>query len=180
MKLPIVLFGDPVLRSRSQPVTAITPEIRALARDMLDTMYANEGIGLAAEQVGRKESMCVIDLRAARPRAGRPPEPEPELPMPLVLINPRILAFEGEQDGPEGCLSFPDVFVAVHRSLTIRVSFMNLDGQTQEAAVSGLLARAMQHEIDHLNGVLLVDHMSMAQKVAVAGKLKRLKKQAAA
>lgn len=176
MKQTIVMYGNPVLREKSRVVEQVDDTIRTLARDMLDTMYAHEGVGLAAEQIGRTESMCVIDVTGAKPRPGRAPEPAPAMPMPVVMINPKITAMDGSQVGPEGCLSFPEVYVNIRRAATVRASWMDLDGKMQEADASGLLARAIQHELDHLEGVLLVDRMSVAQRVAVAGKLKRLKR----
>ncbi|MCE9616211.1 MAG: peptide deformylase [Lentisphaerae bacterium] len=178
MKQTIVIFGNSVLRAKAKPVTKVDEKIRQLARDMLDTMYASEGIGLAAEQIARTERMCVIDVTGMKPRPGRAEEPAPTVPMPVVMLNPTITAMEGEQTGPEGCLSFPDVFVNIRRAMKVQVSYMDLDEQVCTAEASGLFARAIQHELDHLDGVLLVDRMSVAQKMAVAGKLKRLKSQA--
>src|SRR5262249_18014868 len=155
---------NPVLREKARPVAQVDDAIRALARDMLDTMYGNEGIGLAAEQIGRTEAVMVIDVKGGKPREGRNPEPQPPVPMPVVMINPKIISEEGEQVGPEGCLSFPEVFVNLKRALNVVVTYMDLEGKTQETAATGLFARAIQHELDHLNGVLLVDRMSMTQK----------------
>lgn len=179
VKMDLTYYGNPVLRAKARHVETVDEGLRALASNMLQTMYASDGIGLAAEQVGRTESMCVIDLGAVKPRPGREVEPPSPVPMPLVLVNPEIVKMEGEQVGPEGCLSFPDVYATVRRAETVRVVYTDLENRRQEVDASGLLARALQHEIDHLNGVLLVDRMSMAQKVAVAGKLKRIKQQGA-
>ncbi len=170
MTYEIVTYGDPVLRQPAKPVEKIDDEVRQLARDMLQTMYANHGVGLAAEQVGRTESICVIDI---------PPEErdrEIHVDMPLVLINPEVLETSGTQSGPEGCLSFPDICVTVSRPDRVKVRFLDLDGQQREVEAEGLLSRAIQHESEHLRGELLVDHMSPVQKVSVSGKLKRLKK----
>ena len=177
MKYEIVLYGSPVLREKAQPVTAVDAAIVQLAEDMLETMRAHNGIGLAAEQIGRTESICVIDVPPPEPAADGT-IPEPEVPMPLILINPRITESAGEQVGQEGCLSIPDVYVNIKRAETVTVAYTDAQGQQVEATASGLLSRAIQHELDHLNGVLLVDRMSPAQKFSVAGKLKRLKKQA--
>lgn len=179
MKQTIVIYGHPTLRVKATPVTQVDDRIRQLARDMLETMYAHEGIGLAAEQIGRTERVCVIDVTGGKPRAGREAEPAPAVPMPVVMLNPTITARDGEQTGPEGCLSFPEVFVSIRRAQNVHVTYMDLDGRTCEADASGLFARAIQHELDHLDGVLLVDRMSVAQKLAVAGKLKRLKRDSA-
>lgn len=176
MKRSIVMYGDPVLREKARPIEKVDAKVRALAVDLIDTMYAYEGVGLAAEQIGRTEAMFVIDTQGPSPRADRDPEPEPPIPMPAVMINPRIETAEGEQVGNEGCLSFPEIYAKIRRAAKVRVTYMDLDGKTQSADVEGLLARAVQHELDHLNGVLFVDRMSVAQKVAIAGKLKRLKR----
>lgn len=170
-------YGDGVLREKSTPIVEINDDVRALVKDMLETMYTNSGAGLAAEQVGKTVSLCVIDVSFADPdeKEGGVPE-NPDVPMPLVLINPKITAASGEQVGQEGCLSFPEVFVKVKRFANVTVSFMDLEGGQREVEARGLLSRAIQHELDHLNGVLLVDRMTAVQKVAVSGKLKRIKK----
>jgi peptide deformylase len=174
----ILVFGQAVLRHKAQPVAAVTPEIRTLVRNMLDTMYAAPGVGLAAEQIGREEALCVIDIPA-----------DAEIPacvainaaikMPLVLINPVITATAGQQRGEEGCLSFPDISAPITRPMQVTVAYLDLDGKAQTATAQGLLARAILHETDHLNGVLLVDRMSAIQRLAVAGKLKRMQQEAA-
>lgn len=163
---PIVRYGDQVLRQKAVPVGEVTDAVRRLASDMLASMYAENGVGLAAEQIGRTERMCVIDV---------PPEDAGGVSMPLVLINPEIEQLAGEQCGPEGCLSFPGIYVKVMRAEKAVVRYTDLAGKPQCVEGAGLLARALQHEIDHLDGVLLVDKMSAVQKVANAGKLKRMK-----
>ena len=164
--LNIVKYGAGVLREKAVPVTAINDDIRALVTDMLASMYAAEGVGLAAEQIGRTEAICVIDI---------PAEEACGVKMPLVLINPEIRELDGQQCGQEGCLSFPGIYVQVKRAEKAVVDYMDLDGNAASVEATGLLSRALQHEIDHLNGVLLVDKMSAVQKVAHAGKLKRMK-----
>ncbi len=176
MIYPIVTYGNEALRTKSTPVADIDDDIRKLAEDMLETMYASHGVGLASEQVGRSESICVIDI---------PPDAEKEacreanaaVEMPLVLINPQIIAAEGEQRDEEGCLSFPQISVQVTRANQVTASFSTLNGERKTITVCGLLARAIQHELDHLNSVLLVDRMNPVQKMAVSGKLKRLQRQ---
>ncbi len=160
---------------KSERVEKVTEGIRRLVRDMLQTMYANHGAGLAAEQIGRTESVCVIDVSYAR--EGVPPSKveNADIPMPLVMLNPEIVGMEGEQVGQEGCLSFPDIFVNLKRAAAVTARYTDLDGQPHEIRAVGLLARAIQHELDHLDGVLLVDRMSHMQKLAVSGRLKRLK-----
>jgi peptide deformylase len=174
---PIVTFGNASLRRSARAVPAVNDDMRRLAADLIETMREAGGVGLAAAQIGREEAMCVIDI---------PPDAEkPEcrafnaaIPMPLVLVNPEILAAEGLQRNNEGCLSFPDINALISRPNQVTVSFLALDASRQTLTVKGLLARAVMHEVDHLNGVLLVDRMSQVQKLAVAGKLRRLKNEA--
>lgn len=175
----IIVFGRDVLRQKANPLAAVTPEIRALARDMLDTMYAAPGVGLAAEQIGRKEAICVIDV----PSSAEIPEYvalNAGIAMPLVLINPVITATAGQQRSEEGCLSFPEISAHITRPRQVTVSYLDLEGQAQTITAHGLLARAILHETDHLNGVLLVDRMSALQRLSVAGKLKRLQQESGA
>ena len=170
---PIVKFGNESLRQKATPVAEVTDTIRKLAMDMLETMYAAKGLGLAAEQVGRTECMCVIDVPLeVEKEACR--EANAHVAMPLVLINPEIVAHEGKQRNDEGCLSFPEIGAAITRANQVTVAFTALTGERQTITVRGLLARALQHEIDHLNGILLVDKMSAIQKLSVSGQLKRL------
>jgi peptide deformylase len=163
----IVKYGDAVLRQKATAVAEVDDAIRTLVDDMLASMYAENGVGLAAEQIGRTEAVCVIDV---------PVDQACGVKMPLVLINPEITAAEGEQVGQEGCLSFPDVYINVRRAERVEATYLDPEGNKQTVEATGLLSRAIQHETDHLNGVLLVDHMSPVQKVANAGKLKRLKR----
>lgn len=181
MKCRVLTFGAPVLRQKSVPVKEVTDDIRRLARELLGTMYSSVGLGLAAEQIGRTEAICVIDVPPDQDMAEETGLREnPMIGMPLVLINPRMLEMAGEQTGREGCLSFPDITVTIRRAKEVTVAFTDLEGRNQTLKAQGLLARAMQHELDHLNGVLLVDRMSPVQRIAVAGKLRRLKKESAA
>jgi peptide deformylase len=164
--LDIVKYGAGVLREKASPVAEVNDDIRKLVKDMLASMYAAEGVGLAAEQIGRTEAVCVIDV---------PKEEACGVKMPLALVNPVIRALSGEQCGEEGCLSFPGIHIQVKRAAHAVVDYVDLDGKPATVEGKGLLARALQHEIDHLNGVLLVDKMTAVQKVAHAGKLKRMK-----
>ncbi|MBL7114506.1 MAG: peptide deformylase [Kiritimatiellae bacterium] len=175
----IVTYGDAVLRKQSMPVITITEDIRSLAKDMLETMYAASGAGLAAEQIGRTERICVIDVSYAH-QDDEIANENPDTPMPMVLINPEITAHNGSQVGQEGCLSFPEIYANVKRSENVTCKYLDLEGTPREVEAKGLLSRAIQHELDHLNGVLLVDHMSHIQKMAVSGRLKRLKKESQA
>ncbi|MFW5955249.1 MAG: peptide deformylase [Rhodothermales bacterium] len=157
MILPIRLFGDPVLRERAESVDVSSDGLQSLIDDMIDTMRAAPGIGLAATQVGRRERVFVVDLS---PRADD--EDLPELPpQPMVFINPEIVQ-EGEDyvEFDEGCLSIPDVTEAVVRPDTVRIRYLDRDFIPREETVSGLLARVVQHEYDHLEGVLFIDRIS--------------------
>jgi peptide deformylase len=176
MRYSVLTYGHAELRRKTQPVAAITEDIRRLARDMLETMYASNGLGLAAQQIGRTESLCVIDLTGVR-REGSNPIDWADVPMPLVMLNPAVAQSSGEQTGQEGCLSFPEIFVTIKRAAEVIVVFLNLSGQKETVVARGLLARAVLHELDHLHGVLLSDRMSAVQKVSLAARLKRLRKQ---
>ncbi len=174
----IVIFGNEALRRKSKPVMEISPAIRQLVQDMMETMRDARGVGLAAEQIGHEEAICVIDV----PREAEKPEcveTNSAVGMPLVLINPEITASEGKQRCDEGCLSFPDIVVPITRAQQVTASYTDLDGARHTVTVQGLLARAVQHELDHLEGVLLVDRMSAVQRISVAGRLKRLRRAAA-
>ncbi len=174
---PVVTFGYEVLRQKATPVAAVSDAIRLLVQDMLESMYASKGVGLAAEQIGRTERICVIDV----PRDAEKEDcrvANAAIPMPLVLINPEILASEGKQRNEEGCLSFPEISAPITRANQVTVTFLDLSGTRQTVTARGLLSRAIQHETDHLDGVLLVDKMSPMQKLSVSGQLKRLQKQA--
>ena len=176
MVYTIVTYGNEVLRHKARAVSGVTDELRALAKDMLATMHAARGVGLAAEQIGREEALCVIDV---------PPESEkPEcvavnssVRMPLVMVYPAITASTGHQRGEEGCLSFPEINAPITRAAQVTVAYLDLEGNSRTATAQGLLARAIQHEIDHLNGVLLVDRMSAMQRLSMSGRLKRLQQE---
>lgn len=174
MKLEIKTYGSDILRKAARPVPEITDDIRALARDMIETMHDADGVGLAAEQIGRDESICVIDVPAGADKTRGADEFNAGIAMPLVLVNPEITAREGAQRGSEGCLSFPDIHGQITRSMQVTVQYTDLDGKRQTATARGLLARAIQHELDHLAGTLMIDHFSQLQKIAVGGKIRRL------
>ncbi len=151
-KLNLRIFPDPVLKQKSRKVTMFDASIRKLAQNMLDTMYDNDGVGLAAPQVGVSKQMMVIDVNA-----GDDEEPR----RPIVFINPEIIEAEGEMVGQEGCLSFPGVFFEVKRARRIVVRYNNLAGkQLKLEAADNLLCRAIQHEMDHLNGELFIEKAS--------------------
>ncbi len=151
---PLVILPDPLLKQRSEPVATVDAGIKALAADMLDTMYDAPGIGLAAVQIGVAKRVVTIDLAK---------EGEPKAPM--VLINPEV-TWTSEETKPwnEGCLSIPEYYEDVERPDKIRVRFMDLDGKQQEIEADDLLAVCIQHEIDHLNGVLFIDHLSKLKR----------------
>lgn len=166
MVLRIVKYGDPVLEQRAENVTNFgTPELRQLVDDMFETMYANKGIGLAAPQVALRQRLTVID-----PSAGEDPKEK------LVLINPEILEKEGTQLGEEGCLSIPGFREDVRRALKVRIRAQNVDGEFFEIDGEELLARAMQHELDHLNGILFISHISPLKRDLIRRKIRKLVK----
>ena len=147
--LPIRVMGDPILREETKPVPAITAELQRLIDDMFETMYAARGIGLAAPQIGRSERLAVVDVDDE----------------PMVLINPEILeSSSATEKAEEGCLSIPDVYGDVERPKSVLVRAMDRDGNVFEREASGLLARCMQHEIDHLHGKMFIDYMSVLKK----------------
>ncbi len=161
-----------MLRRASDPVTAFDGLLRRLARDMIDTMRASRGIGLAAQQVGETVSLCVLEIPAEPDAAPGGPE------MPMVLVNPRITAAGQDKESfEEGCLSFPDLAAPVVRPADVEVAYQDLDGAEHRVSLQGLAARAVQHEIDHLQGILLVDRMTQMKKLALSGRLKRLRRE---
>ena len=169
--LPIVKFPDPRLREPTTPVAAVTDEIRKLVADMADTMYAANGAGLAAIQVGRPERIYIVDAAVA---GGREEDP------PVAFINPEILWLSDETETKdEGCLSFPTIYVPIKRSFRARVRATGIDGQTFEVEGEGLYARAMQHEGDHLTGRLLVDFVGPLKKQMIKRKMNRRAKEEA-
>lgn len=174
MKRKIITFGAKGLRAKARKIERVTEEIRTLADELIATMRAARGLGLAAEQVDLDLALCVIEIPEDLLReshGGSAPVPA----MPMVLINPRIVASEGKQRSEEGCLSFPEIFPQITRAQTVTVEFLDREGRECRETIGGLTARAAQHEIDHLNGVLLVDRMSPAQRVVFAGPLKKLR-----
>lgn len=181
MSLSLCIYGNPALRKKAVEVTQFDDALQKLAEEMLATMHWERGLGLAAEQVGRTERLCVIDIPPESDTTDKGERENPDVAMPLVLVNPRITTHSEEvQTGQEGCLSFPDIFATVERWNEVDVEYQDPDGTARSVHGKGLLARALQHELDHLDGVLLVDRMSHVKKVAVSGKLKRLAKKAKA
>lgn len=177
---PIVYYGHPVLRQKGAEVPKVTEAIRTLAGQMIGTMHAARGVGLAAQQVGRALQLTVIDVR----NSGRPSQlfvGVREIPvdslMPLVLFNPRITRREGEETGGEGCLSFPGISVEVPRAITVHLSAMDLDERPLQFVATGFLSRVLQHEIDHLNGVLFIDRMPSEARKALEDSLRAMEKE---
>lgn len=175
MILNICKYGEKVLRENAANVALVTDELRRLAVDMLETMRKSRGVGLAAEQVGRLEKVCVIDI----PEGCDDPENElfnAPVAMPLVMFNPEIVSMEGSQRDKEGCLSFPGVGGSITRANQVTCQFLDCENRPQMITARGFLARAIQHEVDHLNGILYIDHMTAVERLAVAAKLKKLAK----
>ena len=172
--LPIIETPDPLLRQISSPVEEVTDELRALIDDMFDTMYAAPGIGLAAIQVGVPKRVLVIDLQEPEEEDG------PPVRDPLVFINPEILS-ESEETKPynEGCLSVPEMYAEVERPAEIRARWLDRDGESHEEDIDGMLAVCLQHEMDHLEGILFIDHLSRLKREMILKKLAKAKKLAA-
>lgn len=174
MILKIVKYGEKVLRDPARPVARITPELVHLAEDMISTMHKARGVGLAAEQVGRTESLCVIDVPLDCEEDDETREFNARVEMPLVMFNPMILKLEGEQEGREGCLSFPNMGAPLKRAAEVTAQFMDANGIPQIITVRGFLARAVQHETDHLKGILYVDHLESADRAKIEKKIVQL------
>ncbi len=178
MTRKIVRYPEPVLRAKCRPVTEITPEIRTLAADMLETMIQSNGIGLAAPQVAVDVQLAVIDV------AHNPDcitfmkvdgvKVDMVKHMPIVFFNPKLELGSDKEINEEGCLSFPRLRGDVRRSSEIKVTYTDLDGKTVTVETDGLLARAFQHEIDHLNGILFIDRLNAVAKISLKRKLARL------
>ncbi|MFN2623046.1 MAG: peptide deformylase [Chthoniobacterales bacterium] len=184
MRLAIRKYGDPALRAKGKRIEAVDDEIRALAGNMLETMHAANGIGLAAQQVGHALQLTVLDVTQVEDRPSTMAlngEPVADLAtaMPLVLINPTLRLSEATELGSEGCLSFPEITADIERSIAIEMEAETLEGEQLRVEASGLLARALQHEVDHLNGILFIDRMSSAAKASHGSRLKRLQKETA-
>jgi peptide deformylase len=168
-QLPIIVAPDPQLEAVSTPVEQVTDEVRQQLDDMLETMYAAPGIGLAAIQVGITKRMLVIDVSR-----------EGEEKSPLFIINPEITwVSDDDQLYEEGCLSLPEQYAEVERPAEVKVSYLDRDGQQQELHADGLLAVCLQHEMDHLDGVLFVDHLSALKRNMILRKLLKQKRLAA-
>jgi peptide deformylase len=164
--LDILHFPDPRLRNLARPVAEVDDTVRQLVDDMLETMYAAPGIGLAATQVNVAKRIVVIDISEDKTQ-------------PLCLINPEIIEKDGVEEMEEGCLSVPGVYDVVQRAERIRIRALDRDGQVFEAETDGLLAVCIQHEIDHLDGKLFVDYLSQLKRTRIRKKLEKEQRQSA-
>lgn len=168
---PIVVWPDPRLREETRRVDAITDEVKALYRDLVDTMYAYNGVGIAAVQIGEPVKMFLIESHVA---GGADDEP------PWAFINPDIVWLSDDTEKvDEGCLSFPGIYVPIERAYRCRLRAMNIRGETFEVDGEALFARAMQHEFDHLSGKLMVDFVGPLKKQMIKRKLKKAQEEAA-
>ena len=181
MNLSILQYGNPILRAKGKRIEKIDDGIRELAANMVETMHAANGIGLAAQQVGEALQLTVIDISQVEDRPSemklKGKDVDPKAAMPLILINPEITLNEKTVVETEGCLSFPEITGEIARAKSVVARARTLEGDTIEIEAGGLLARAIQHEIDHLNGILFIDRMSSAAKAALSSRLKRLQKE---
>src|SRR5664280_598778 len=181
MILEIVKYGQPVLRKKGERIESVTPEIKKLIADMFATMAANRGVGLAAQQVGVAKQLTVIDVREITDRPstlelkGQPADVNEF--MPLVLINPVVTPVGEPVTGGEGCLSFPEIFAEISRPESVNVKALDAKGRPVEFRCGGLLARAVQHEADHLNGLLFIDRMDKKTKAELQPELDELQAQ---
>jgi peptide deformylase len=178
MILEVVKFGHPALRQKGARVEKVTPDIQRLIADMFETMYAAKGVGLAAQQVGRALQLTVLDVRGATDRAstleleGKPADVLAY--MPLILLNPEVKGAGDPVAGSEGCLSFPEIYAEITRPALAEVRATNEKGAEMVFRCGGLLARAVQHETDHLHGILFIDRMARADKEELRPRLDEL------
>ena len=169
------------LAAKGKRIAAVDERIRELAANMIETMHEANGIGLAAQQVGEALQLTVIDIAGAEDQEStmklNGTEVEPKASMPLVLLNPELTLGQETGIGVEGCLSFPEITGDIRRAISVIMLAETLEGGTVQIEASGLLARALQHEVDHLNGILFIDRMSAATKVALRSRLKRMQRE---
>lgn len=178
MVLEIVKYGHPALRQSGARVEQVDESIRQLAADLLETMHDAEGVGLAAQQVGRALQVFVIDARGIKDRPSTlerdGQSADPNAAMPMVLINPEVTPVGPPATGPEGCLSFPELYGDITRPDSVDVKALNEKGETVRFRCGGLLARAIQHELDHLKGILFIDRMTAARRREIQPELDTL------
>lgn len=181
MALRVTIYEEPVLRKKGKPITRFDGELGELIREMINTMYEESGIGLAAQQIGRALQLCVIDVRGCDDDFfyqldGR--QPPLELFMPMAVINPELEVLPGKETTyEEGCLSFPEVRGDVKRPDAVRLKFQDAGGASHLLECTGILSRCVQHEVDHLNGVLFIDRMDKKTLRKLDKRLKQLKEQ---
>jgi peptide deformylase len=184
MKLPIRGYGDPILRAKGVWVETIDERLRELAANMIETMREAHGVGLAAQQIGEALQLTVIDVAEVEDRPSTLKLNGADLDlksvMPLVLLNPELTPGEDSDLGLEGCLSFPEITADIWRASSVVLRAQTLGGEMLKIEASGLLARALQHEVDHLNGILFIDRMSAATRVALRSRLRRMQRENAA
>lgn len=165
MEREIVKYGARILRQTCTPIQAVDDETRALVQDLLDSMRSADGVGLAAPQIGEARRVIVVDVSQQEPY--RPP---------VALVNPEVMEASGTQVGEEGCLSFPDLYGDVERAEEVSIRALDPEGHLVEITADGFFSRALQHEVDHLDGTLFIDHLSPLKRQLMRGSLKRLKK----
>lgn len=176
--LKLRIYGDPALRRAAEPVAAVDERLRQLASDMIETMRVESGIGLAAQQVGETTALCVIDIPEAADIDEAGDRQNPDAVMPMILFNPKIVDSSDDTEVlEEGCLSFPDIRAPVTRPAEVTVQWLDPSGAARELRVRGLVGRCIQHELDHLAGVLICDRMSAVKKISLSGKLRRMKRE---
>jgi peptide deformylase len=181
MILPITPYGHPVLRKKGRTITEITPAIRQLAADMIDTMREAHGVGLAAQQVAHDLQLFVLEITPAlsEERPSRKwidgKEVDPHEGMPMVLINPEIELTKKKEIDTEGCLSFPGLNADISRSYRVKVTYQDLEGNKHEYEAAGLLGRAIQHEYDHLQGILFIDRMTAQDRAEMKEEIESLR-----
>jgi peptide deformylase len=160
----ILIWPDPILKKKASPVGEVNDSIRALVNDLFETMYAADGVGLAAPQIGVLKNIIVLDTTPRQPES-----------KPYAMINPQIVSLEGKMVYTEGCLSIPGEAEEVERAAKVTVKFLDPEGKPQTLEAEGLLAVAIQHETDHLNGTMFVDHLSALKREMIRKRMKRLK-----
>lgn len=183
MRLRVTNYGEPILREVGKPVTEFNAELKQLAEDMFETMYAEEGIGLAAQQIDQALQLCVVDVRP--PEGAEVPfqyyydkkQPPLDLIMPLAIVNPKITIIDPTEDlYEEGCLSFPDVRGNVSRPIGVKCEFQDVEGNSHEIEADGLLGRCILHEVDHLNGELFIDKMEKRHLKKMETRIKKIRR----
>ncbi len=183
MRLRVTHYGEPVLREVGEPVTEFNAELKQLAEDMFETMYAEEGIGLAAQQIDQAIQLCVVDVRP--PEGAEVPfqyfydkkQPPLDLIMPLAIVNPKVTIIDPTEDVyEEGCLSFPDVRGNVNRPIGVKCEFQDVEGNPHEIECDGLLGRCILHEVDHLNGELFIDKMDKRHLKKMETRIKKIRR----